>query len=105
MSVKAISDYFGFGLNNWFPVDVPMPENVDIKLDCKGKNKNEIISDLILATYDVKDDDSRLRKSVDTFEKQRGSYPLRREFQNYRPTLENDNNMIEIMCKELGFNI
>jgi erythronate-4-phosphate dehydrogenase len=103
MSIQAISDFFGFGINNWYPSNVPMPENVDIKIDCKGKSENDIISDLILATYDVKVDDVRLRKSVDTFEKQRGNYPLRREFQNYKPVLENDLFNIEKVIKELGF--
>ena len=31
-------------------------------------------------SYDIRRDDRRLRESPETFEKQRGSYPLRREF-------------------------
>jgi erythronate-4-phosphate dehydrogenase len=105
MSVKAISDYFGFGINNWFPDNVPLPENTGLTLDCKGKSYEEIISSLILSTYDVQEDDGRLRKSVDTFEKQRGNYPLRREFQNYTPTLDNCNTDLLKIIKEIGFNI
>jgi erythronate-4-phosphate dehydrogenase len=103
MSVQAISDFFGFGLKGWFPENVPSPENADFNLDCNGKTKDEIISGLILSTYDVKEDDSRLRKSVETFEKQRGNYPSRREFQNYKPVLENDLYKLDHIIKELGF--
>jgi erythronate-4-phosphate dehydrogenase len=103
MSVQVLSDYFGFNLKNWFPENVPLPDNANIKLDCKGKTKTEIISGLILATYDVKYDDARLRKSVVTFEKQRGNYPLRREFQSFKPCLENDSYRLEKTIKELGF--
>jgi len=103
MSVKAISDFFGFDLNNWFPSDVPMPENVEMNIDCKGKDKKDILSELILATYDIKEDDSRLRKSVETFEKQRGSYPIRREFQNYKPVLKDNDHSLEELLIKLGF--
>jgi erythronate-4-phosphate dehydrogenase len=105
MSVQAISDYFGFGLKNWFPVNVPLPENSNIKIECKDKSIEDILSELILATYKIADDDNRLRKSVQTFEQQRGEYPLRREFQNYKVTLVNADRNIESTIKELGFNI
>jgi erythronate-4-phosphate dehydrogenase len=105
MSVQAISDFFGFGLKKWFPVNVPLPENSNIRIDCKDKSIEKILSELILATYNITDDDKRLRKSVETFEQQRGEYPLRREFQNYKVTLVNAEKNIESTIKELGFNI
>ena len=49
------------------------------------------------------DDDSRLRKSPETFEVQRGLYPLRREFPAYRITGSSTKDAS--ILKELGFNI
>jgi erythronate-4-phosphate dehydrogenase len=105
MSVQAISDFFGFGIKNWFPSNVPAPENEKFTIDCNGKSGNELTSELILKTYDIKEDDERLRKSVETFEKQRGNYPLRREFQIYKPVFINHMDNIEKVAIKLGFNL
>ena len=103
MSVQAVSDYFGFGLKKWFPENVQLPDNTNIKVALNGKKPSDLISELILTTYDIKNDDEYLRKSIETFEKQRGSYPLRREFQNYTPILEKDLFELKGLIKELGF--
>ena len=50
-------------------------------------------------------DDNTLRSSVDTFEKQRGNYPVRREFPFYKIKTKNCGTEIETNFKELGFHI
>jgi erythronate-4-phosphate dehydrogenase len=105
MSVMAISDFFGFGLKNWFPNNVPLPDETEIKIDCKGKSAKEILSELILKTYDIQSDDKILKASVETFEKQRGDYPLRREFHNYTVALENDEFQLEKTIIKIGFKV
>ena len=74
-SVHFIADFFGFsGMGDWYP-DVPQPTNREIAVSS--------IAEAVFASYDIVSDDMRLRNSPETFEKQRGDYPLRREFPAY----------------------
>ncbi|HCE44626.1 MAG TPA: 4-phosphoerythronate dehydrogenase PdxB [Lentisphaeria bacterium] len=85
MSVEALAKFFGLKqLDGWYPKDVPKPENTTIKIDCKGKSKEQILLEAVKFTYDVRGDDQRLRSSPKTFEKQREEYPLRREFKIFK---------------------
>ncbi len=83
MSVQAISDFFGFGLKNWFPGNVPLPKNQYISIENKTRTKEEIFTEIILKTYDIMQDDLKFRELPAAFEKQRGEYPVRNEFMNY----------------------
>jgi erythronate-4-phosphate dehydrogenase len=105
-SVRAISRFFGLGLENWYPTNIEPPQNPVIRLNTSGKTSREILCESILATYNVKDDDLRLREKPDTFEKQRGDYPARREFNAYR--LETDPDLSDSTWQkltELGFQV
>jgi erythronate-4-phosphate dehydrogenase len=105
MSVAAVSGFFGLGIKNWFPAEVPLPDNRDLNIDCKDKSLQDIVSELILNTYDIATDDRNFRQNPSEFEQQRGSYPLRREFYVYRPFLSNPNPETVQAVKELGFGI
>ena len=105
MSVQAISDFFGFGLQNWFPSSVPMPQNPEITIETDGKADQEIFTKLILTTFDIMGDDGRLRNSVETFEKQRGDYPMRREFMSYHVNLMTENRILKEKLMKIGFKI
>jgi erythronate-4-phosphate dehydrogenase len=105
MSVQALSRFFNLPLKMWVPEDIPVPENPEIIISCKGKSDQEIISEAILATYDVSTDDANLRKSVATFEKLRGNYGFRREFRAYKVKLTEANANISSVLKNLGFQI
>ena len=105
MSVEAISNYFGLGLNNWQPVGVELPAHPIIELDGKEKTGPEIISIAILSTYDIQNDDLLFRKNPALFEQLRGDYPTRREFPAYTILAVNvASNELEILDK-LGFKI
>ena len=83
---------------------LPAPENSnEISIDCKDKTQQQIFSEAVLSTYDILSDDKTLRDSVQTFEKQRGNYPIRREFPYYTLELKNCNQEIEKKLSELGF--
>ncbi len=104
MSVQALAKFFGIReLENWYPTDVPKPSETVIKIDCKGKTKEQILLEAVKFTYDVLGDDQRLRSSPKTFEKQREEYPLRREFPVFKIKLANDGTNIETVLRELGF--
>ena len=49
-----------------------------------GADKTELLYRAVTASYDIVSDDRRLRGAPADFEKQRGAYPLRREFDSYQ---------------------
>ena len=62
MSVRAVSRFFGLGLDDWTPRSVPAPDNPSIVVDCTGMDETEILSEVYLSSYDVRSDDERLRE-------------------------------------------
>jgi erythronate-4-phosphate dehydrogenase len=103
--VRELNSFFNLGINaDWYPAAVPLPLNRDeITVDCAGKSKQEILTEIILSTYSVTSDDNTLRKSAGTFEKQRNEYPVRREFPFYKIRLVNGNEELNSAARELGF--
>ena len=105
MSVQFLSKFFDLPLTRWFAEDVPLPDNTALFIDCKDKSIQDIVSDAIMFTYNVTEDDGRLRSSLETFEKQRGAYPLRREFFNFEITLAHPHSDAQKILTGLGFKV
>jgi erythronate-4-phosphate dehydrogenase len=84
---------------------VPQPQYPEIMIDGKGKSDEDVTREAILHTYNIKDDDDKLRFSPSGFEKQRGDYPLRREFPSYTVKLTNSSINVRSMLEKTGFNI
>lgn len=106
MSVQAISKFFNLGRDNWYPINVPLPENTKISINCNNKEIDDIVSEAILSTYNVEEDDKKLRSNPENFEKLRENYPIRREFPIYEVELINcTNNSIKSTIKKLGFKL
>ena len=105
--VNALNDFFNLGLQpNWYPQQLPYPNrSKEIKIDCMGKSPQEVFYDCIVTTYNIVEDDKRLRTSVAEFEKQREEYPIRREFDYYNVHLTNANASLQRTIIELGFNL
>ncbi len=103
MTVRAISNHFGLGPENWQPTGVEEPEKPVFELDGEGLNEQQIIAKAILHTYDIRNDDKAFRNNVDQFEQLRGDYPTRREFPAF--TIIAKNIKIETIgkLKQLGF--
>ena len=55
--------------------------NTNFKIDSEV---NKFIYESIIFTYHIRDDDHRLRESVETFEKHGEDYPVRREFKAFK---------------------
>ena len=105
MSVHELRSFFNLAIDaNWYPTNIPDPLNPsEITIDCSNKSLSEVMHDAIIATYDISSDDKTLKNSVETFEKQRGQYPIRREFPYYKLKLIGaDQNTIEILS-QFGF--
>lgn len=105
MSVYALDWFFNLGLKNWKPENIPIPEKTDFHIDAEGKDIQNVLNESILKTYNVMEDDQRLRKSLHTFEQQRADYPLRREYGTYTVHLINDHSGIGEIIEKLGFNL
>ncbi|MCD4744721.1 MAG: 4-phosphoerythronate dehydrogenase [Bacteroidales bacterium] len=105
MSVQAISRFFNFGLNEWCPQIISEQKKSVITIDCSGKTDRDILFEAVTATYNIQEDDNRLRNSPETFEKQRDNYTLRREFPAYSVELINNTKEILHLLKRLGFKI
>jgi len=105
MSVQALSRFFGLNLNTWVPATVPPPERPIIELDCPGLSRQAMFVRLVRHTYDILADDRRLKASPQTFEKQRGEYPLRREFTAFTLHLRNASADAVTLTRDLGFHI
>ena len=104
ISVQSISDYFELGLKNWFPSSIPKPQNQKITIERKVKTEKEILNSVILATYDILQDDQQLRNSVMTFEEQRENYPNRREFSSFIVKIDPNISGLVEKLKGIGFN-
>ena len=103
--VRAAGKFFGFGLDCWFPTDLPSPENPQIEIDASGKNEEAVLSQAILAGYDVMSDDQTFRTDFSQFENLRNHYPTRREFEAYNVKIKNSNPAILTQLTNLGFHI
>ena len=105
MVVNSLCRFFNLPLSNWYPGNVPDPANPIISIDCNGKNDEEVLRRAVYHTYNIDEDNIRLRLFPSEFEKQRGDYPLRREFTAYRVILKGGTRQTRIMLKELGFKV
>ncbi len=105
MSVQALSRFFNLGLDNWKPSEVETPENPVIEIDGKQRREYSILAEAILSTYQIENDFEALKEKTTDFEKLRGDYPVRREFDSYTIVTRNvEAGTMEKLVK-LGFKI
>jgi len=105
MSVQAISKFFQLGLDTWKPKGVEGPKNPIIEVNGAELSEHEIIAKAILATYDIRQDDTIFRNNTSLFEQLRGDYPTRREFPAYTIKARNIKRETLEKLKDLGFEV
>ncbi|MEN9360142.1 MAG: hypothetical protein RL095_1677 [Verrucomicrobiota bacterium] len=104
MSVQALARHFGIDeLADWSPRQVPAPKTPIIDLR-ELRDPIDIICHAVLATYDIAEDDARLRADPASFEALRGAYPPRREFAAHQVLLPAGSPAASAL-KEMGFGI
>ncbi len=103
MSVQAISKQFSLGLDNWTPSDLPEPKNSFISIDCQYLSDEQVLANAFISTYKIKEDDIRLRMNIKEFEKQRGNYPIRREFRAFEIELIRGTDSQVHLLEKFGF--
>ncbi|KAF0238020.1 MAG: erythronate-4-phosphate [Prolixibacteraceae bacterium] len=105
MSVQAVSRFFNLGLDDWKPSGVEPPENAIISTDGNQRREYSILAEVILSAYDIENDDNELRRDTLSFEKLRGDYPVRREFDSFTVEAKNVKEETLDKLKKLGFGI
>jgi erythronate-4-phosphate dehydrogenase len=84
---------------------VELPKKTTIEIDGTQRREYSILAEAVLSTYDIEIDDEALRKNPQLFEKLRGDYPVRREFDSYTIVAKNIENETLNKLKRLGFSI
>lgn len=103
--MNAVNSYFNLGLDaNWYPNEIPNADDGnEIIIECENKSEQEIIYEAVKGTYKILNDDKTLRSYPHTFEIQRGKYPVRREFSNYKIFLKSGIEHIKEKLNKIGF--
>lgn len=105
-SVRTVAECLGLPLKDWAPSEMPLPaQPLEFTLDASGKSLQEVLSEAVLHTYDVLDDDRALRGHPELFEKLRGDYPVRREFTAFSVNLEGGTPEEAEILNKIGFNL
>jgi len=105
MSVQAVSRFFNLGIDNWQPSGVEPPANPVIEIDGNQRREYSVLAEAVLSTYDIENDDEALRSTPHLFEKLRGDYPVRREFNCYTLKVKNVKEETINKLRLLGFKI
>jgi erythronate-4-phosphate dehydrogenase len=105
MIVKDLCKSFDIPLDDWYPSEVPAPPEPVLTIDCNGKSTEEILRRAVFHTYNIVEDDIRLRFDPSRFEKERENYPVRREFSCYTIDLKEGNEEITNLLRSLGFKV
>jgi erythronate-4-phosphate dehydrogenase len=105
MSIRAVSRFFGLGIDNWQPLQVEMPENTVLLIDGSRRDDESVIAEAILSTYNIEADDENLRKNPLLFEKLREDYPVRREFHIYSVRARNVSDRAAGILTQIGFSL
>jgi erythronate-4-phosphate dehydrogenase len=101
--VQAASRFFGFGIDDWLPESLPPPETPVITIQTEGKDNEDIISEAILKSYDIPEDDILLRQHPEQFESLRDNYHIRRDFNAFTIRLVPGIPTVFTALKKLGF--
>jgi len=103
--VKNLCESFNIPLTGWYPSEVPGTHDPVLAIDCTGKTSEEIVRKAVNHTYNIVEDDVRLRFDPSRFEIERENYPVRREFSYYSITLKDGNEEAEKLLRDLGFKV
>ncbi|HNY15280.1 MAG TPA: DUF3410 domain-containing protein, partial [Bacteroidales bacterium] len=105
MIVNSLAKHFNLSLGNWYPENIPEPAQPVLSIDGTGKQEEEIIRTAVNHSYNIDEDNIKLRFSPSDFEKQRGDYGIRREFRAYTIKLNGGTKRVRKILEELGFKV
>ncbi len=107
MCVQALGSFFDLDCRNWEVAEFPTPQqSLEFTVDAAFLKPQDGLAQAIMHTYDIMQDDARLRADTSGFETLRSSYPTRREFTAFTVKLQGDDNgRATVFLREAGFNI
>ena len=106
MSVQAVARALNLPCKDWKVKEIPLPaQPVEFCLNANGKSFQQVMTEAILYTYRIREDDSRLRENPSEFERQRADYPVRREFPAFTIRLSGADRCMQQALNEIGFNL
>jgi len=106
MSVRYLAGQLGLPLTDWTASGVPAPEQpLCFTLDASGKSVQEVLTEAVLYTYDVRRDSDALRGALGAFERLRGDYMIRREPSAFTLTLLYGTPELVSRLETIGFKV
>ncbi|MBO4630759.1 MAG: 4-phosphoerythronate dehydrogenase, partial [Lentisphaeria bacterium] len=107
MSILSLVRFFGLEkrFNRSALQSPPLPQLREIDLRPyvqAGETETDLLYRAVTASYDIVSDDLHLREKPDEFEKLRGNYPLRREFDSFTITAPP---VLDTILKTLRFKV
>lgn len=105
MIINQLSEEFNLPLSGWYPPEVPAAPEPVLTIDCNGKDIEDIARRAVFHSYNIVEDDIRLRFDPSKFEKERENYPVRREFPYYTIDLKGANEDVRSLMERLGFRL
>ena len=103
--VQQASRLFGFGIDDWYPEKLPAPAHCEIDIEPSHKSILTILHEAFVKSYDIMQDDSKLRSSPSSFESIRNHYPTRREFPAFHIKLASPHPQAQRLLTDLGFSV
>jgi len=107
MCVQALGRFFDLACRDWEVTELPAPQqSLEFAIETAGRKPQDVLSDAILHTYEIMEDDSKLRTDINLFERLRSEYKTRREFAAFCVNPLNDTTgRSTVFLREAGFNI
>ncbi len=92
---------------------LPEPSVPELFVDSRSSTEQDVLLQTVRSVYDIRQDDVKLRRILNEpaekrgafFDKLRREYPLRREFQNTRVIVDDENSNLARKLKGIGFQI
>jgi erythronate-4-phosphate dehydrogenase len=105
--VRECCRFFGIdALKDWYPESIPPPPMPAVfSLNGNGKSDEQLLYEAITHTYPIREDSDRLRQTPSAFEKLRGGYWVRREFDHFTIRPENVSRNLSEALKKTGFKL
>ena len=105
-SVRTVAEVLDLPLRDWTASGVPAPaQPLAFSIDAAGKDAEAVLEEAVRHTYDIASDDRALRADPRAFERLRGDYPVRREFQAFTLTLRGAAPAVADSLTALGFKL
>ena len=106
MSVRYLAGRLALPLTGWTASGVPAPaQPLAFTLDASGKTPQEVLTEAVLYTYDVRRDSDALRADLGAFERLRGDYMIRREPSAFTLSLRGGTPELVSRLETLGFKV